>query len=56
MGKKETKAKKTITVSGVTFSAEQVKNATVTIDGRDVYIGEREEEARSIGFQRTGGD
>jgi len=39
----------TITVSGVTFSANQVKSATVTIDGRDVYIGEKET-SRTMGF------
>ncbi len=30
--------KKMITVAGVTFGAEQVKEAVVEIDGREVYI------------------
>lgn len=39
-----------ITVSGVTFSAEQVKSAVVTIDGRDIFIGEKTDNAPKIGF------
>lgn len=41
---------KTITVAGVTFSASQVKSATVRIDGREVYIGERDD-SKPIGFR-----
>ena len=36
------KKQDTITVSGVTFSADQVKTATVKIDGRVITIGEQE--------------
>lgn len=39
-----------ITVSGVTFTAEQVKSAVVTIDGRDIFIGEKDDKAPKIGF------
>lgn len=39
-----------ITVAGITFTADQVKSATVTIDGRDIYIGERETPPKPIGF------
>lgn len=39
-----------ITVSGVTFTAAQVKSAVVTIEGRDVFIGEKEEKPKKIGF------
>jgi len=49
MGKTEKKGK-TITVSGVTFSADQVKSVTLAIDGRDIYIGEKEEKPRRVGF------
>lgn len=38
-----TKKDSTITVSGVTFTGKQVKSAVVTIGGRDVTIGERDE-------------
>lgn len=41
---------KTITVAGVTFSAEQVKRATLEIDGREIVIGEKSEDERKIGF------
>ena len=46
-----TPQKPTITVSGVTFTADQVKSAVVTIDSRDIHIGEVNEEKKSIGFQ-----
>lgn len=45
------KEKETITVSGVTFSADQVKSATVKIGGREVYIGEEEDEPKKLGFK-----
>lgn len=44
-----------ITVSGVTFSAEQVKSAVVTIDGRDVFIGEKAADTPKIGFPTAQG-
>ena len=34
--------KSTITVCGVEFSADQVKSAVVTIDGRDIIISEKQ--------------
>lgn len=43
----------TITVSGVTFSASQVKSAVVTIDGRDIHIGEIAKD-KTIGFNKKG--
>lgn len=43
------KDKKTITVSGVTFTADQVKSAVVKIDGREISIGEKEED-KKLGF------
>jgi hypothetical protein len=46
-----TSQKPAITVAGVTFTADQVKSAVLTIDGRDIHIGEVKEEAKSIGFQ-----
>lgn len=46
-----TPQKPAITVSGVTFTADQVKSAVVTIDGRDIHIGEAKEEKKPIGFQ-----
>ena len=39
-----------ITVAGITFSAEMVKSAVVVIDGRDIFIGEKEEAAKKVGF------
>ena len=44
--------KPTITVAGVTFNASQVKNATVTIDGRDVLIKEKKTKDKKIGFNK----
>jgi hypothetical protein len=40
---------KTITVSGVTFSAKQVKNAVVIIDGRDITIHDKKKD-KIVGF------
>lgn len=40
----------TITVAGVTFSAEAVVSATLKIDGRKVVIQETEDEVKKIGF------
>lgn len=48
---KEQKKQETITVAGITFSAEQVKNATVEVDGREIYIGEKEDRPRDLGFK-----
>ena len=39
-----------ITVAGVTFSANQVKSAVVTIEGRDIRIEEKEKDERKAGF------
>ncbi len=41
----------TITVSGVTFGACQVKSAVVTICGRDIHIAEKSDDENRIGFQ-----
>jgi len=41
---------KTITVSGVTFTAEQIKSAVVHIEGRDIEIGELGDKKRRAGF------
>jgi hypothetical protein len=41
-----------ITVAGVTFRAADVKNATVIIDGREIYIGE-ESKSSAIGFAQA---
>ena len=43
---------KTITVAGVTFTAEQVKMATVTIGGRDIEINEVQENNNVMGFKK----
>lgn len=43
-----------ITVSGVTFTAEQVKSAVVTIDGRDIFIGEKTDNTPKVGFPLGG--
>lgn len=37
----------TITVAGVTFSAEQVVSAKVKIDDREIVIGEKKEEKKA---------
>jgi hypothetical protein len=42
--------KETITVSGVTFSAEHVVSAVVKIDGREIQILEAKQE-KKIGYQ-----
>lgn len=51
MSDEEKKDTKTITVSGVTFSADQVKSATVEIDGREVYIGEQKKDEPEMGYK-----
>lgn len=43
-------AKETITVCGVTFSADQVKSVTLRISGREIYIGDPDEDKRIRGF------
>jgi len=53
MAKPEKQAIPHITVSGVSFSAEQVKSAVVTIDGRDIFIGEKQVDSPKIGFPTT---
>lgn len=54
MNDENEKDKKTITVSGVTFSAKQVKSATVEIDGREVHIGEQKEDEAKMGYKTDG--
>ena len=41
---------KTITVSGVTFNADQIKTVTVKIDGREISITEKDKN-KSIEFK-----
>lgn len=43
--------KPTITVAGVTFSADQVESAVLKIDGRIVRIAAPEEEEKRMGFR-----
>ena len=45
--------KQKITVSGVTFSADQVKSAIITVDGRDIKIEEKKTDSK-IGFKKDG--
>lgn len=40
----------TLTVGGVTFTAEQIKIAVVIIDGREIHIGEKEAAPQNYGF------
>ena len=40
-----------ITVAGVTFGARDVKSAVLTIDGRDIQIGEKTPDEKKIGFK-----
>lgn len=44
------KKRESITVSGIKFTAKQVKSAVVTIDGRDVEIREPENKITRVGF------
>jgi hypothetical protein len=39
-----------ITVAGVTFSADEVVEATLKIDGREVVIKKVEEDKPKVGF------
>ena len=41
----------TITVGGISFSAEQVVKATIKIDGRVVDIGKKDKKANEMGFK-----
>ena len=41
--------KKTITVAGVTFSADEVVCATLKIEGREIDIGEKQDD--NFGFR-----
>lgn len=48
-----------ITVAGIRFTADQVVNVTVMVDGRQIYIGEREAAAAHagrVGFPATSGN
>jgi len=40
-----------ITVSGVTFSADQVESVVVKIGNRKIEIGKKEQEDKKIGFE-----
>lgn len=44
------KKKPTLTVAGVTFTADQVVYAQVKIDGHVITIDKKEEEEKTIGF------
>lgn len=44
------KKKPTLTVAGVTFTADQVVYAQVKIDSRVITIDKKEEEEKTIGF------
>lgn len=57
MAKTREEPQETITVSGVTFSADQVKKAVVTIDGRDIHIGQKKDtdKTHTLGFSTAKG-
>ena len=42
--------KETITVSNITFSADQVESVVIKVDGRTIEIGAKESEGSKIGF------
>lgn len=42
--------KDSITVSGITFTAEQVKKVTIEVGGREITIGEEKKE-KKVGFK-----
>lgn len=42
-----------VTVAGVTFTAEQVVSAVVKIDGREIHIQKPDAPPKSIGFSKT---
>jgi len=46
---KESKKDESIEVSGIRFNAKQVKSAVVTINDRDVHIGEIKNETFGFG-------
>lgn len=48
--KKQESKEQAITVAGITFTAEQVKSAVITVQGRDVHIGEPETKKQKTGF------
>ncbi len=39
-----------ITVSGITFTADQVQSAVIKIDDREIHICKKEEPTKTIGF------
>jgi hypothetical protein len=43
-------ADETITVSGVTFNAEQVVSVTIKVNNREIHINKVEKEKNKIGF------
>ena len=42
--------KETITVSGITFTADQVKSVIIVIDKREITVGEKDENV--FGFKK----
>lgn len=42
-----------ITVSGVTFTAEEVVSAVVKIEGREIHITKKDEPDKQLGFKTT---
>jgi len=42
-----------ITVAGVTFSAEQVKSAVITINDRDIEIKKIDKKKDKVGFKNS---
>ena len=44
------KSKETITVSGITFSANDIVTATLKIEGRQILIEEKDKKPKQMGF------
>ena len=40
-----------ITVAGVTFTADQVKNVTLNVDGREIKIADVEKKKKKMGYE-----
>jgi hypothetical protein len=49
-GSSDCSTDKTITVSNITFSADQIKSAVLEIDGREIRIEEKKYADKQIGF------
>ena len=41
----------TLTLGGITFTADQIKSVTVVIDGREITVGEKKKEDEEMGFK-----